>query len=365
VRRVAAAVLVLALLAALGLSQGCASDVRDAVEIPKDYVVAVVRTSDYADVTYIEYYDRELNLLRTTEHPYTCVENMADDLISSEGVVYGAHRGSIYERDGGQVLAITPWTEEIREYPIGEAAVAEVTATKDALFATGGVGDVSYIARVDKATGESTTVTFEGCFLHSFATDGEKVIVVQDFLDEDDNTLLIFTDPANIEKRIKVTGLGYAGPLADAIGGNFYFAGERYIGEKDVNEYTFNRYSPLDDSIATILKSEYPLRSVVARAGYLFLMQQDVNATEQSKILIIDRSTEKLVNEYSVSFVPQKIGENDGFLYLLGYDRYTGSPCFAQYTVDGSKLTKTNENNLSLEVTEKGKFFSSGMFFNT
>jgi hypothetical protein len=365
VKRIAAALLALMALATLGLSQGCASSARDVAEIPDDYAVAVVRTSDYADVTYIEYYDQDLNLVRTTEYPYACVENMADILSSSEGVIYSAHRGSIYERNGGQALGITPRTGEIREYPIDQPAVAEVTATKDTLFATGGVGDISYIAQVDKETGESKAVTFEGCFLHSLATDGEKVIVVQDFLDNSDNTLLVFTDPANIEKRIKVTGLGYAGPLSDAIDGNFYFSGERHIGEKDVNEYTFNRYSPLDDSITTILKSEYPLRFVVACAGYLFLMQQDVNATEQSKILIIDKNTEKLVGEYPVSFVPQKMGENNGFLYLLGYDRYTGSPCFAQYAVDGSQLTKSHENNLSLEVTEKGKFFSSGMFFNT
>jgi hypothetical protein len=211
-------------------------------------------------------------------------------------------------------------------------------------------------------------IPIEGGFLHSFATDGDRVVVAHDKLDNDDNTLYIFRDASDIEKEVKLTGLGHAARITDAIGGKFYFGAALYNVEEGTYDNTLNYYSLQDDEIRTILHTEFRFELMAESNGYLFVLQDDRNSGVGNGIVVIDEATDKESTTYPLEFFPEQIEAHNGYLYLLGFYKQTGESCFVQYRIDGPHLTKVNENALDDELTKKGRerntpYFASGMFF--
>jgi hypothetical protein len=364
-KRIIKVLLAVALAAALCLSQGCAGNLLGAKEFPSDYEVAVIRTSDYVKPTYIEFYDEELNLICTTDYPYICLENLVNDPCVLDDVVYMPHRGSYNGgRNGGQVIALSIQTGEVQEYA---ARGGEVTATDKNIFVVSG-SNTPRITQIDKETGESFDITLGEGYLHSCTTNGEVVALAQHEFDSVDETLLMFRDASNVEKEIKITGLGDVSQIEYINDGRLFFTAALYNIDSETYDHTLNYYSPTDESVRTITHYDWSLGSIVESGEYLFITQDDPNAVGGNEIIVIDKESEDVVDTFALPFYPEYMEAHNGFLYLLGFYRNTGAPCFAQYRIDGSRLTHVIENKLDEGLTkttrEKGNpIFATGMFF--
>ncbi|GHT78370.1 hypothetical protein FACS1894104_1470 [Actinomycetota bacterium] len=334
-------------------------------EFPKDYEVAVIRTSDYVEPTYIEYYDEDLNPIATTEYPYICLENMSSGPSIFDDIVYMPHRGSSIEgRNGGQVVGISSKTGEVVEYP---ATASELTATSKHIFtvrpSTGG----AKIGQVDKETGESQDIAPGGYILGPLATDGETVIIAQNSLGDEDWTLLVFSDITDI-KEVKMTGLGYPGPITYTSDDKFYFSAAKLDLNTEEHTHTLNYYSLDDGQIHTFAQYTNFMSFIVENDGSLFVMQGDINVANGNEILVIDKATEQIMSAVSIPFFPEYMKQHNGHLYLLGFYKNTGDPCLVKYRIDGSDLIYVTENKLDDGLTKSGKsagtpYFATGMFF--
>jgi DNA-binding beta-propeller fold protein YncE len=367
---------VLALVMTGGLCSGCNAAGGDGggilggpetQEHPREYEVAVIRTNDYAETSYIEYYDKDLSLVSTVTYPYACMENLVNDPSCFNGTVYVAHRGHLYGRGGGQALALATDTGKVTEYDIGQAAVCEVVATETDIFVTGGLGYDSFLTQIDQESGESFECVFEESFLHSFATDGTQVLVANQVPGKPDNELWVLNDTQNI-KKLELDGLGDVGRISDAIDGRFYFAAQRLNESTETYRTTLNRYSSAEQTVQTVFETTYHISYLVEGEEYLFLMQDDISDNAGNNILVIDPATEKIVATHPLPFYPLYIGEKNGFLYLLSYHKNTGIECFYQYRIEGTELVESHRTEMNEAVSNNRQlngtgFRASGMFF--
>jgi hypothetical protein len=332
-----------------------------------NYEVAVIRTSDYTDPTYIEYYDNNLQLVGTGTYPYTCLENVYALPCVVDGVAYITHRGDKFFRNGAGIAGISTSTGEVQEYGGGGGFLG---ATGSFLFSSG-MG-IAYIAQTDIRTGEVQTYKFEEGHTYTYGTDGTGVLISYDKMVRDDCELIYFSDIAEIGAGVKAEGLGPVHFISNAIDGLFYFTAARYIVHDDETteyDHTLNSFSPADGQIRTYLHSEHSLLHVADGGECLLVMQRDTNDAAASKILIVDKVTGELIGECALPFYPRHISVHNGCLYVLGhYKGAGGSSCLYQYRIEGTTLIHmadtVMEEGLTRDGREKGTpYFASGMFF--
>jgi hypothetical protein len=363
-KKIAVVVLTIVATCVLSFNQGCAGaapepleSARDSLGFPGNYELAVIRTSDYADPTYIEFYDKSLNLVTTVEYPYVCLENLVSAPSISDGFVYMPHRGNYYGRNGSQVVGISIQTGEVQEYEVGGNSL---TTTKDRIFVESGSGANTKITQIDKKSGETKEAIVGGVHVHALATNGETIVAAQGIADKDDEKLLFFKDVSYIEREVELTGLGYPRQITHLSNDRFYFGATLYNASNETFAYTLNYYSMSDDILHTVLSYAHSLSFIVENDTYLFVATDDVNAVQGNEILVVDKTSEEVVKTCPVSFLPQYMSQHGDYLYLLGYNIKTDERCLAQYRIDGSDVTYVTEINLS--NTHKG-WFASGMFF--
>ena len=335
---------------------------------PENYELAVIRTSDYGENSYLELYDKALNLLGVVEYPYTCLENMGTIPFQTRNQVYVSHRGHLYGRSGGQVISIDTITGSATEHAIQKAAVTEVCATDDRLFVVGGQSVESFFVVMDKEDNELYSSKEEGA-LSGFSVAGNKLVMCRTPMRESTkpSSLMIFDIDTNESHDVTLGELGRTYALSQPIDEKIYFGAFRQRIDETIDEWetrhTVGCYSLKDGTVHEVLEAYNRIVDIVSYGDNLFALQKDRDVPTGSCIYVIDKQDESLKNKVSLDFVPLQMYECNGYLYIQGYYKQTGNTCLRQYRIDGDNLVEPKETALCPEINALDRYFASGIFF--
>jgi len=336
---------------------------------PEDYAVAVVRTTEYFESSFIEFYDDDLNLIACIEYPYADLENRGEPVRTSQGVVYIAHRGKAFERQGNGVVGISLATGEATEYQL-ETPVAAAEATDDYIFGIVDAVTTSYITRIDKNTGEQTVKAFEDCMFGFSAVGHGLLLIADDPLTGEVGDLLVLDESLEEIDRFNLGSLGVCHRIFAPIDNKFYFEASKYDPESGTYASTLNYYSLSDEQIHTVVSDySYQTLSVLSHDSYLLVTQFDRNIDSANKILILDRETHEVVSIFSLPCFPEFVELRGDSLYISGWYRDAGQTnSLNKYRVEDAEVIKLDETQISTELDELGTkqgsgYFVTGLFF--
>jgi hypothetical protein len=380
-KKAAAAALCAALAAALLAGCSLAGRARDGLdaqarvaagagsEFPGDYAVAVVRTSDHHEGSYLELYDEELRRVATVAYPYTCLENMPNNAPFRCGdEVLIAHRGYLAGRGGGQVVSINALTGEARAYDVGRSFVSNAAALGDSIFASGG-NRPGFVVELNRQGQTIAVAEEDGMNIIGF-TELDGALAACSYPADsyaDDGSISIFSTADDVGNFIRLNGLGTSHILSREDNGKVYFGAIRQYIDNKSEEYAMScsvaSLRVRDGEVRKLISTDNEIESVAVDDTSVYALQQDIDNPENSCVYVIDKTTEELRNRVSLGIIPEQMGVYEGRLYVFGMYKETGKLCLRQYRIDGTDLKDMRETAMDESINALDRYFASGMFF--
>jgi hypothetical protein len=326
-----------------------------------NYTVAVIQTSQQTAPTFIDYYDKDLNLVASLEYPYALIQSPWGKPETYDDTVYMTPQGTAFGLDSSVVAALDLKTGKVKNLN-AEGGVSNVSANERYVFAAafGGMG------RIDKKTGEVLSIEQSG-YLFPFAY-GDKVYVFNAMRPDDyaHAWLYIMNEDLELLEEIDFGADSYVTQPTGFIGNKLYFAstfGDDEMPWEDM-EWNLSYYSIEDNKVHTLTTVKgMRLEFVASIEDKLYVMATgDTTGDTLNKILIIDKRTGAIEGECKLGlYVPMYLLAKDGILYVGGTndDR---SHDLRSYVPDGSTLQETAKVPLKSYDTSSVRYYITGLF---
>jgi hypothetical protein len=262
-------------------------------EYRADYALAVIRTSDYAGtLSYIDFYDSDLRLLRTITYPYTWLD---DGIGNNETVRDGRlwlipHGPYMTERDR-KVISLDLATGAVREYFVDIVAIDYLAVGPRHFYVSNNLNGVGHVARGDIETGEveyrelgwsADHIYSDKDGLHIFWNEHSPVSPQEPY-----GHNLYCLSRFDSEFEVAVTydlteDYGEPSAFSQVCGSDFYFTTTPIdmTFEKPDGGWVIRRYSMADSSISPVATPQGRPLYLVATEGTVFSSYWFVNVAE-------------------------------------------------------------------------------------
>jgi hypothetical protein len=346
------------------------SPVNTDTRFPESYEVAVIRTSDYKEGSYIELYDKELNLVGTVAYPdYTCLENMPYSSPYRKGdEVFIAHRGYIAGRKGGQVVSFNAITGESTTFDVNKSFVSNVVATKDYIYAVGGNFDATVAVLDNYGAIVAESMIKESSF-DTLTVVGDTVYAGLNpvmALDEEPGAIASINTDASVDVKSYTGEMGPIYSMSDERDGKVYFGTiMQFVDKKQnvfTNRYAIGCYSTADETVHKVVDTDNTIGDIITIDNCIYALQTDVDSPEKSYIYTIDIINETITNKLPLGFLPSQMINSGDSIYVYGFYKETGDYCLRQYRIDNEGLILKKETELNPEINRLASYFVSGIF---
>ena len=328
-----------------------------------DFAIAVIMTSDQKPLTYIDYYDEDLNLLASLEYPYLSARSPWGLPAIHDGVVFMTPRGKSILPNSSFVAALDMATGEVTEYD-ADGGVSNVAANDRYIFAAaqGGFG------RIDRESGEVLSVDLDGR-VFPFAYEDRLYVFndMQNLPDEDDTKLLIYdVESLELIEEIFFGPQTAVYPITGFIGNRLYFI---FAPDRDATSSTGLRnylsfYSVEDAQIHDLLTdSGMRLYYVASIEGLLFVLATEIQSEDNifQRLLIVDAETGEIKSVYPFDYFPLFILSSGNTLYIGGVNQNYAS-IIHSYIPDGDSILETGSIELVIHDVKGARYGIGGLF---
>jgi hypothetical protein len=328
-----------------------------------DYAVAVILTNRQTPSTFINYYDKDLNLVASLEYPYKMIQSPWGKPEVYDATVYLTPQGTALNPTSSVVAALDLATGKIKDLD-ADGGVSNVTANERYIFgaASGGMG------RIDKETGKVVSIQQPG-YLFPFAHE-DKVYVFNDQRPEDFNHGWLFVMSEDLEV-LETIDFGAESALPQTCG----FIGDRLyfiLVAKNLDnipwedlEWGLCYYSTEDSKVHTLTTVQgMRLEFVESIGSKLYVIATgDTTGDTLNKILIIDEKTGVIEGECKMgSFVPQYLLAKDNILYVGGTEGEDRTHELRSYVPDSLGLREVGSIPLTSYDTSTIRYYIGGLF---
>lgn len=155
---------------------GCHFNVKDVSDIPSDFYIAVIRTTEQKQSTVISFYDKDLNYVGTKKLSYGMVGSTWKHPICNDNHLYVNAAGLGGEKNLGICLDMDLNTGNINELKHGLVGPADCVETDNYIFVCNNLNYKSHIVRCEKETGDIKEFTENVSTIDTLYCYDEKLI---------------------------------------------------------------------------------------------------------------------------------------------------------------------------------------------
>jgi len=320
-------------------------------------------TSDQKPLTYIDYYDEDLNLLASLTYPYLKARSPWGLPAIHDGVVFMTPQSKSYLPNASFVAALNMATGEVTEYD-ADGGVSNVAANDRYIFAAarGGMG------RIDRESGEVLSVDLDGR-VWPFAYE-DRLYVFNDRQnppDEDEMKLLIYdVESMELIEEILLGPEARVYPVTGFIDDRLYFAisqNRNVITSIGVTtDLCF--YSAEDAQIYNFVTDagmQLDRTASIDRRLYVLATENRSESNVFQNLLIVDGETGEVKSVYPIDYSPLFILSSGNTLYIGGVNQNYVSVIHS-YIPDGDSVLETGSIELVIHDVRGARYGIGGLF---
>ncbi|MDR2673085.1 MAG: hypothetical protein LBC35_07410 [Coriobacteriales bacterium] len=322
------------------------------------YAIGMVETRMNERISFIKFYDEDLNLVESATLPYADLENEWYKPVRFGDSLYIIPQGYRQVKNDRMALELNLRTGERIEYHIDRPSIQSIAATNDYIFTMDNINATTHITRSDRLTHETIDIEQEKSLYNALYAQGDILYAFLQVFPENYTDLIVYDLDLNELARYPLGAFGEIGMLSDMIDGQLYFSTSRlkdvqtnsYPGLSDYDHYIV-RFTPETGLMEEVVTSDYSLEDVHMYGDYIIVMQRDVNFPEYNQALFLDKETLEIVAQQPLDYHPRhSLIVGDRLYVVVGsYPTYLRA-----YKIEGTVL------ELVAEVTTDE--FVSGLF---
>lgn len=327
--------------------------------------IAIVWTTSEKNQSILNFYDKNLNFIKTKTLPYGTLSDYMTLPFSYEKSVYFIPGGVPLQNEFEFVLAYHPSTHSCQKYHIGMPGLLQVSVSEDAIFTVNELNFTSYISKFDKKTKQisrisSDTISYDTIYYY----DGFLYTTGKENKEKNAKQYLFQIQPDSMKLLWKeeITKYGQGCLFFCGVEDKLYFSLPYDQKEQENNAlmaFSFKNSKKKLEKIS--LSASFP-QQIKKMGEYLFISHGDLVGEDQDEgsISIWNLNTkESKVFSLSHPISQMEVDELSNVIYLLGKET------LYQYSFDAQKKELFLQKKVKLEKQEEETIYSyiGGFFF--
>ncbi|MBO5316387.1 MAG: hypothetical protein J6B48_08165 [Clostridia bacterium] len=336
--------LLLSLCCAVGLTTCNPSD-----ELPKDYVIGVIRTSGSKNSSDILYFNEELEQTGSTHYKYATMGEIFYPPVVNEGVVYIVPQGQANKKNEKTILQLNLETLEQQQFALDQIAIYGVSVNSSAIYAANNINNKSYVSRIDRIDKSVKTIEYNNSYVSTTYVFNDVLYV---FLSTGDNGALSSTlhciDPIamTVIKQVDLSAFGCSIRSVVGVDDILYFA-----ISTDPQDNFNNVVGVYDTTTGEITTVDFPqdVFHLMSVGGKLYVTHGNLITGEGTSLSVYDLVIGN-ISTYDLGFCPGQIAADGKSLYVMGQNQ------LAKYDL------QTMEKQTEIKISLNEGYYLSGIF---
>lgn len=323
--------------------------------------LAVISTTQEENQSILNFYDKNLNFIKTEELPYGALSDYMSLPASYRDSIYFIPAGVPFQKELELVLAYHPSSHSYQEYQIGMPGLLQVSASKNAIFTVNELNFISYISKFDKNTKKISrissdeisydTVYYYNGFLYATGKEHKEENAKQYIFQIEPNSMKILW-------KKEITKYGQGGLFFCGVKDELYFSlpyDSKERGNKSLMVLSLDNQKNLEE---ISLKESFP-QQIKKLGDNLLILHSDLIAGEGDSISILNINTKESKRiSLAHNILQMEVDEMSNSIYLLENE------ALYYYILNDKKDNLILKKKIQLEKQEKNNaYYYTGGFF--
>ncbi len=316
--------------------------------------LGVIETTGYKNISYLHFFDEDLNFLYKEEVDYASLSEPFDNPICEDGEVYIIPKGEFEKREETYILKYNIEFDEYKLYNTQINSMNRLAVSDEFLFGVNCVNGNSNLVRCSKEDLTNvTTKEFKHVYIAEMFVLNEKLYVII----HNEDAKIIFAELSietlEVVEQYDITSYGSPCNLIE-YENKIYFSNQYQDETLGTLSSNLTVFDIEQKSFEQIQLTEYSSNNLIIKDNLLFVSHYDRVQNQGNKISVVNLTT-GTINTYELEHTIKQISATDEYFYILGDD------CIYKYSYDGYQFIKIKNTNIS--VNRSKTFYYIASFF--